>query len=43
MVDGLWWVPTILKSIADAVIVGGVDGCVTFMNPAAGNAHGVHA
>lgn len=33
--DGLWWVPTILKSIADAVIVGGVDGCVTFMNPAA--------
>lgn len=35
MADGLWWVPTILKSIADAVIVGGVDGCVTFMNPAA--------
>ena len=35
MADSLWWVPTILNSIADAVIVGGVDGCVTFMNPAA--------
>ncbi|SIO29544.1 PAS domain S-box-containing protein [Singulisphaera sp. GP187] len=35
MADTLWWVPTILNSIADAVIVGDVDGCVTFMNPAA--------
>ncbi|WP_406698787.1 ATP-binding protein [Singulisphaera sp. Ch08] len=35
MTNSLPWFPTILNSIADAVIVGDMDGRVTFMNPAA--------